>query len=252
VYDLYTDRSRKSISYAVEEAKGLRSRYIEPEHLLLGVTRACEPELGQNFRLQSVERDLRAQLTPFTNDTAAIGTDIPLSNACKRALAYAAEEAERLGSTTITPGHLLLGILRESDCVAAHLLPGHNLGLSEARAIIAKLAPETHVPLVQMKGRSLTRRRRFGSIGHLCSLLIFGLILNETSASAQRLLWVGVVWLIVVIVWNMTYRSWAIDIKGRHRKIALIVMQALLWVYGFLLCGWLVPLALGLWRFFRR
>jgi ATP-dependent Clp protease ATP-binding subunit ClpC len=62
---------------------------------------------------------------------------LPLSNESKRVLAYAAEEAERLGSKHIGSEHLLLGLLREKGAFAAHL-NSQSLHLDRAREIVSK------------------------------------------------------------------------------------------------------------------
>ena len=64
--------------------------------------------------------------------------DLPLSNECKRILAYTTEEAERLNSANIGPEHLLLGILREEKNMAAQVLYGHGLKLAVIREELAR------------------------------------------------------------------------------------------------------------------
>ena len=59
--------------------------------------------------------------------------DLPLSDECKRILAYAAEEAERLNHRHIGTEHLLLGILREEKCLAAKILQERGLRLNTIR-----------------------------------------------------------------------------------------------------------------------
>jgi Clp amino terminal domain, pathogenicity island component len=64
--------------------------------------------------------------------------DLPLSDECKRILAYAAEEAERQLSRHIGPEHLLLGILREEKCMAAEILQRYGVRLNEIREELAR------------------------------------------------------------------------------------------------------------------
>jgi len=63
--------------------------------------------------------------------------DLPLSNECKRILAYAAEEAERLHHSHISTEHLLLGMLRETDSFAAEILRMYGIDLAPTRVKIA-------------------------------------------------------------------------------------------------------------------
>src|SRR5262249_48673928 len=59
--------------------------------------------------------------------------DLPLSNECKRVLAFAAEESERLSNRHIGPEHLLLGLLREKKCFAAEILGERGVRLESVR-----------------------------------------------------------------------------------------------------------------------
>ncbi|HXR39101.1 MAG TPA: Clp protease N-terminal domain-containing protein [Terracidiphilus sp.] len=62
---------------------------------------------------------------------------MPLSSECKRALAYGAEEAERLGNPRIGVEHLLLGLLREEGCFATRILRDHGADLDRIRQALA-------------------------------------------------------------------------------------------------------------------
>ena len=72
--------------------------------------------------------------------------DLPLSNECKRVLAYAAEEAERLSHRHIGTEHLLLGLLREEKCFAAEILHERGLRLSTIREELARSTQEKAAP----------------------------------------------------------------------------------------------------------
>ena len=64
--------------------------------------------------------------------------DLPLSNECRRILAYTAEESERLNTGYIGPEHLLLGMLRVEESAAAQLLYRHGLKLDVVREELAR------------------------------------------------------------------------------------------------------------------
>jgi ATP-dependent Clp protease ATP-binding subunit ClpA len=68
--------------------------------------------------------------------------DLPLSHECKRILAYAAEEAERLNHRHIGTEHLMLGILREEKCLAANILQERGLRLDRIREELARAVVE--------------------------------------------------------------------------------------------------------------
>ncbi len=142
MYERYTENARRGIFSAREEAIAAGSPYIETEHLLLAIIRCCEPELDERLRLRNIEDALRAEVPAKPHPaTRSKNADLPLSNQSKRVLAYAAEEAERLGSRGIGPGHLLLGILREPESFACQFLSAHGIELTAARKWIASLPP---------------------------------------------------------------------------------------------------------------
>src|SRR5208337_4237849 len=97
---------------------------IETEHLLLGLARedrqTLERALGGAAGVDRIRQQVEAQTTAREKTSTAV--DLPLRHECKKVLAFAAEEAERLGHKHIGPEHLLLGLLREPGCVAARIL----------------------------------------------------------------------------------------------------------------------------------
>src|SRR5690348_13085293 len=123
MFERYTERTRRVIFSARQEAVAAESPYIEPGHLLLAIIRCCEPELNQLLQLNKLEGMLRADL-PKTTDRALYSENfsVPLSDHGKRVLGYAAEEADGLNSLGVWPGHLLLGILREQESFAFRFL----------------------------------------------------------------------------------------------------------------------------------
>jgi ATP-dependent Clp protease ATP-binding subunit ClpC len=87
---------------------------------------------------------IRKQIEGHTTIREKVSTsvDLPLSNECKRVLAYAAEEAERLSHKHIGTEHLLLGLLREEKCFAAEILHERGLRLSTIREELARTSQE--------------------------------------------------------------------------------------------------------------
>ena len=86
--------------------------------------------------------------------------DLPLSNECKRVLAYAAEEAERLSHKHIGTEHLLLGLLREEKCFAAEILHERGLRLSTIREELARSSQEKSTPQRQRESSLLSEFSR--------------------------------------------------------------------------------------------
>jgi hypothetical protein len=144
MYERYTEKARRVIYFAVDEAKVYRSPAIESEHLLLGLLRESQNILAPYVSRPIVPDELRQALVggPAPGEPSTV-SNVPLSNACKRILAYGAEEAERLRHRHIGTEHLLLGILREQDSTAASVLRNQGLNLEPLRIAIADAAQKS-------------------------------------------------------------------------------------------------------------
>src|SRR5207253_6904675 len=129
MFERYTEKARRVILFARYEASQFGSPYIESEHLLLGLLREDKALTNRFLRSHASVESIRKQIEGHTTIREKVSTsvDLPLSNECKRVLAYAAEEAERLSHKHIGTEHLLLGLLREEKCFAAEIL--HERGL---------------------------------------------------------------------------------------------------------------------------
>ncbi len=135
MFERYTEKARRVIFFARYEASQFGSPYIETEHLLLGLLREDKALTNRFLRQHSSVDSIRKQIEGHTTIREKVSTsvDLPLSNECKRVLAYAAEEAERLSHKHIGTEHLLLGLLREEKCFAAEILHERGLKLQTIR-----------------------------------------------------------------------------------------------------------------------
>src|SRR6266852_2381346 len=135
MFERYTEKARRVIFFARYEASQFGSPYIETEHLLLGLLREDKALTNRFLRSHASVESIRKQIEGHTTIREKVSTsvDLPLSNECKRVLAYAAEEAERLSHKHIGTEHLLLGLLREEKCFAAEILHERGLRLSTIR-----------------------------------------------------------------------------------------------------------------------
>ena len=136
MFERYTEKARRVIFFARYEASQFGSPYIETEHLLLGLLREDKALTNRFLRSHASVESIRKQIEGHTTIREKVSTsvDLPLSNECKRVLAYAAEEAERLSHKHIGTEHLLLGLLREENHaprllrIAFEHVPPHRLG----------------------------------------------------------------------------------------------------------------------------
>jgi len=132
MFERYTEKAHRALFFARLEARRTGSRFIQPEHLLLGLIRE-DPELLLEFltqeQIDTAQKETEAKLG--SGEPLPASEDLPLSDTAKRALAYAAEESQRMDRSLllkkIEPGHLLVGLLREENTAAADLLRRQGL-----------------------------------------------------------------------------------------------------------------------------
>src|SRR5881296_1148663 len=141
MFERYTEKARRVIFFARYEASQFGSPYIETEHLLLGLLREDKQLTNRFLRSHASIESIRKQIEGRTMipDKVSTSVDLPLSQECKRVLAYAAEEAERLSHKHIGTEHLLLGLLREEKSFAAEILHERGLRLSTIREELGRV-----------------------------------------------------------------------------------------------------------------
>jgi ATP-dependent Clp protease ATP-binding subunit ClpC len=157
MFERYTEKARRVIFFARYEASQFGSPYIETEHLLLGLLREDKALTNRFLRSHASVDSIRKQIEGHTTmrEKGSTSVDLPLSNECKRVLAYAAEEAERLSHKHIGTEHLLLGLLREDKCFAAEILHERGLRLSAIREELARSTQEKAQPQQRNRESSL-------------------------------------------------------------------------------------------------
>ncbi len=137
MFEKYTERARRAIFFARYEASQSASGYIETDHLLLGLLR--EDSILRQMLPTDAPDSIRQQATEGRAGTRAeipTSVDMPLSDDCKRALGYAAEESERMGQRVITCGHIVLGLLRVENCMAEKVLRHHGVNLQYYKEVV--------------------------------------------------------------------------------------------------------------------
>ncbi len=144
MFERYTEKARRVIFFARYEASQFGSPYIETEHILLGLLREDKALTNRFLRSHASIEAIRKQVETRTpiREKVSTSVDLPLSQECKRVLAYSAEEAERLSHKHIGTEHLLLGLLREDKSFAAELLHERGLRLSALREELSRAQSE--------------------------------------------------------------------------------------------------------------
>lgn len=152
MFERYTEKARRVIFFARVEASNYGSRYIETEHLLLGLLRE-DRALAKWFPGQTnVEPEIRSEIEKRITRGERISTsvEIPLTVECKKVLTLAVETSERLGHRMVETEHILIGILRVEASMAAQILIARGVKPGPIQEQLAK-APG---PKYQAKARA--------------------------------------------------------------------------------------------------
>jgi len=142
MFERFTDRARKVMALANQEAQRFNHEYIGTEHILLGLVKEGSG-VGANV-LKNLEVDLRKvrleveKLVKSGPETVTMGK-LPQTPRAKKVIEYAIEEARNLNHNYVGTEHLLLGLLREQDGVAAQVLMNLNLRLEDVREEVLNL-----------------------------------------------------------------------------------------------------------------
>jgi ATP-dependent Clp protease ATP-binding subunit ClpC len=151
MFERYTEKARRVIFFSRYEASQFGASQIEAEHILLGLLREDKNLNARFFHRSHANVELiRKEIENRTvmSDRISLQIDLPLSGGAKRALSFAAEESELLGNRHIGTEHLLLGLLREENSIAAEVLYARGLRLSDVRQDLAR---QVHVESVTQK-----------------------------------------------------------------------------------------------------
>ncbi len=154
MFEKFTERGRKVIIYAKEEAERRQNDYLGTEHLLLGLIREQDglpvvvlKKMGlsiEEVRIE-VERNL-----PVGTNLLTFG-DIPFTPRAKKVLELAVEEARLLGHNYIGSEHLLLGLVREDEGIGGKVLRNLGANLLGARQLSINLSMRTQPHLREKK-----------------------------------------------------------------------------------------------------
>jgi len=124
VFERFTERARHVVVFAQEEARGFKHDYIGTEHILLGLLREEEGVAARVLgSLEITAEGVRAQIEQIVGlgEEAAVG-QIPFTPRAKKVLELALREALSIGHNYIGTEHILLGLVRENDGVAARIM----------------------------------------------------------------------------------------------------------------------------------
>jgi len=134
-FDKFTERARKVLSLSQEEAQRFGHNYIGTEHLLLGLVREGEGVAAQVLQHMGVELEKVRTAVEFIigRGDRVVGGEIGLTPRAKKVIELAVDEARQMNHHYIGTEHLLLGLVREGEGIAAGVLESLNVKLEAVR-----------------------------------------------------------------------------------------------------------------------
>jgi ATP-dependent Clp protease ATP-binding subunit ClpC len=178
-FNRFTERARKVILLAKEEAKRFNHDYIGTEHILLGLIKEGEGVAAAVLTSLGLDpENIRAEVEKLvqTGPSKVLTEDIPFTPRAKKVIELAMDEARALGHNYIGTEHLLLGLIREGDGVASQVLINMGLDLKSVRDEVLNLLgasipgysvgadprrkKKTKTPALDSFGRDLTEMAR--------------------------------------------------------------------------------------------
>ena len=181
-FDKFTERARRVLTLAQEEAHRFNHNYIGTEHILLGLVREGDGVAAKVLSNLGVELNKVRSAVEFIigrGDRTVLG-EIGLTPRAKKVIELAVDEARRLGHSYIGTEHLLLGLVREGEGIAAGVLESLGVNIERVRAetsrILSQSQPQaagtaaggprqaSRTPTVDQLGIELTAAARSGRL----------------------------------------------------------------------------------------
>ncbi|MFN3478327.1 MAG: Clp protease N-terminal domain-containing protein, partial [bacterium] len=177
MWETFTERAKKVIIYAQEEAKNLGSSHVGTEHLLLGIIVEGESIAAKILSKYDVTyQKLKKEIENFLGKSQAsnVKGDLEFSPRAKKAIENAFDEARTMNHNYIGPEHILLGILNETGGVGYRLLQKINININNLKEELVRIMGfdfvrktkehEVKTPTLDMYGRDLTKLAREGKL----------------------------------------------------------------------------------------
>ena len=135
MFERFTDRARRAVVLAQEEARMLNHNYIGTEHILLGLIHEGEGVAAKALESLNISLEaVRQQVEEIIGQGQAAPTGhIPFTPRAKKVLELSLREALQLGHNYIGTEHILLGLLREGEGLAAKVLTDEGFDLTDLR-----------------------------------------------------------------------------------------------------------------------
>jgi ATP-dependent Clp protease ATP-binding subunit ClpC len=177
-FEKFSERARRALTFAQEEAQRFNHNYIGTEHILLGLVREDEGVAAKVLTSLGVDLNKVRSAVEFIigRGEKASSAEIGLTPRAKKVIEFAVDEARRLNHNHVGTEHLLLGLLREGEGVAGGVLESLGVNLERARAETTRILNQsgvqaqpgtrsaTRTPILDQLGLDLTNMARAGKL----------------------------------------------------------------------------------------
>ena len=188
MYERFTDRARKVMQLANQEAQRFNHEYIGTEHILLGLVKEGSGVAANVLKNLDVDlRKIRMEVEKIVQsgpDMVTIGK-LPQTPRAKKVIEYAIEEARNLNHNYVGTEHLLLGLLREQEGVAAQVLMNLGLKLEDVREEVLNLLGHNSMATEESSSGSSGERQSRQGRSKTPALDSFGRDLTELARQGK-------------------------------------------------------------------
>src|SRR5688500_1161005 len=142
MFDRFTDRAKKVMNLARQEAQRFNHEYLGTEHILLGLVQEGSGVAANVLKNMAIDLNkIRAEVEKIVKNGPTMVTmgQLPFTPRAKKVLELSLEEASNLGHTYIGTEHLLLGLIRESEGIAAQVLRNLKVKVEDVREEVLEL-----------------------------------------------------------------------------------------------------------------
>ena len=195
MFERFTEKARRVVVYAQEEARMLNQNYIGTEHLLLGLIREQDGIAAKALESLNISlEDVHGQVEDLIGRGTFVPTGhIPFTPRAKKVLELSLREALQLGHNYIGTEHILLGLIREGEGVAAQVLLNLGADLDKVRSAVTgdqshggSLSIHDHHERLHDLAEFASHRvgrllRRFGRLSELNDLLGETMLFEEQA-----------------------------------------------------------------------
>lgn len=187
MWQRFTERARKVVFYAQEEAQRFGEGYVSAEHLLLGLLRdegcvGCQVLGRLDKNVNAVVAEVEKQL-PLGE--ARPSRDMTLTPRAKRVIDLAYDEARNLGNNFIGTEHLLLGLIREGEGLVSRAIAKFGLDLEDVRIEVQAIQNGEPAPIGKVRLRPDVLGSDWNAVP--CIAFLTGLLLRQEASIAKAL-----------------------------------------------------------------